>query len=415
MSHPAPSDRLATPNHVRTRKGEPIHLIETFCRDAGPGDYQDDECPALHFYVGPTGIKTFGGYKWSPDDGKALRKSFGRWTPNAERVKTARSEVKAWAEAVRTGAVSNKAKEAKDKAEAAEAERRISVKAVLKQFEHDRRAKGKRNPDWAEEVVNYHCSEWIALPFVSITKAMLLAKSRELRNGDATKGVRPRGPQSAGILIKAMRALYAFAIKEEIYDGHNIAKKVDLPSESVRTRVLTAAEKAALVEALDRPHWPGYVKPLFRFLMLTGARKTNALTARFDEMDLDSGLWRIPAEKSKAGHLMEVILRPEAVEIIKAQREKHPESAWMFPSDYLHDQPVKDVWHIWRKLLSAAGVSGVTIHDLRRTYGSDLINNHVSLNVVAKAMGHRNVATTAKHYAHVNASTVREALMGVSA
>ena len=59
--------------------------------------------------------------------------------------------------------------------------------------------------------------------------------------------------------------------------------------------------------------WPAYVRPLFRFLMLTGARKTNALTARFDEMDLESGLWGIPADKSRTGHIMEVILRPEAV------------------------------------------------------------------------------------------------------
>lgn len=100
---------------------------------------------------------------------------------------------------------------------------------------------------------------------------------------------------------------------------------------------------------------------------------------------------------------------------MKAQREAHPESDWLFPSDYVEDAPVKDVWHIWRKLLVEAGIKGVTIHDLRRTYGSDLINNHVSFNVVAKAMGHRNVATTAKHYAHVNAQTVREALLAVSA
>lgn len=76
------TDSLATnPSHARARTTPVVTLTEAFCAKAGPGEYQDQDCPALRFYVGPTGAKTFGGYKWSPTDKKALRKSFGTWTP----------------------------------------------------------------------------------------------------------------------------------------------------------------------------------------------------------------------------------------------------------------------------------------------------------------------------------------------
>ncbi|MDM0072011.1 tyrosine-type recombinase/integrase [Variovorax sp. J31P207] len=411
------TDSLATqPSHARTRKGEPVHLTEVFCRDAGPGDYQDDECPALHFYVGPTGIKTFGGYKWSSVDGKALRISFKRWYPNAERVKTARSEARAWAEGVRTGAISNKAKVIEEAAKVIKAAQDITVEQVLREFEVDRRMKGVRNAEWAYNAISYSAPEWLPLPLTALTKPMMAKRNQEIVLGDKVKGLAPRGPYAAGILFKAMRALYAFASKAELYQGENIAKKIDLPKESVRRRSLSSAEKAAIIEALDAPIWPAYVKPLFRLLMVTGVRKTNGMTARFDEFDLEDGVWTIPAEKSKNKEAMYIVLRPEAVEIVKAQRKRNPKSPWLFPSEYLQDQPVKDIWYTWKMVLARAEVdTSITIHDLRRTFGSDLASNNVSLKIVAEAMGHRNVATTAKHYAHIKTDAVRAALMGVAA
>jgi len=395
-----------------------------FCRDEQPGDklkeFQDKECPALRFYVGPTGVKSFGGYQWSGVDGKALRKSFGKWFPNAERVKTARSEARTWAEGVRTGAISNTAKKAKEEADkaaaAAAGEQGATVEEILKEFELDRRVKGVRNAEWAYNAISYSATEWLPLPLTGLTKAMMSKVNREIVLGDKAKGLAPRGPYAAGILFKAMRALYAFAVKADLYHGENVAKKIDLPKESVRKRSLTAAEKAAIIEALDAPIWPSYVKPLFRLLMTTGVRKTNGMTARFEEFNLEEGVWTIPGEKSKNKEPMFIVLRPEAVEIVKAQRALHPKSKWLFPSEYLQDEPVKDIWYTWKMVLARAEVdTSITIHDLRRTFGSDLASNNVSLKIVAEAMGHRNVATTAKHYGHIQASAVREALLAVSA
>lgn len=54
----------------------------------------------------------------------------------------------------------------------------------------------------------------------------------------------------------------------------------------------------------------------------------------------------------------------------------------------------------------------VTLTDLREAFGSLLLNNGVSLEVVSKAMGHASIDTTRKHYAHLLQETVDKAIRG---
>ena len=55
-------------------------------------------------------------------------------------------------------------------------------------------------------------------------------------------------------------------------------------------------------------------------------------------------------------------------------------------------------------------IPAVTLTDLREAFGSLLLNNGVSLDVVSKAMGHASIDTTKKHYAHLLQETVDNAI-----
>lgn len=57
----------------------------------------------------------------------------------------------------------------------------------------------------------------------------------------------------------------------------------------------------------------------------------------------------------------------------------------------------------------AAGLKGLTFHDLRHTTASLLINEGVDLYTVGQILGHNNVATT-KRYAHLSIATLKEAM-----
>ena len=71
----------------------------------------------------------------------------------------------------------------------------------------------------------------------------------------------------------------------------------------------------------------------------------------------------------------------------------------------------------WEDVLAAAGITErTTLHDLRRSFASALINSGANLTTVAAALGHKDIRTTQKHYAIATGATVKNAtLAGVDA
>jgi integrase len=67
-----------------------------------------------------------------------------------------------------------------------------------------------------------------------------------------------------------------------------------------------------------------------KFLILTAARTGEVLNARWDEIDLQRGLWTVPAERMKARKEHVVPLSDTALEILEAPSEVRV-SDWMFP------------------------------------------------------------------------------------
>lgn len=67
------------------------------------------------------------------------------------------------------------------------------------------------------------------------------------------------------------------------------------------------------------------------FVILTATRTSEALGAKWGEIDLAKAVWTIPAERMKAGKEHRVPLSPRAVEIL--EQAKLPKSDWLFTSD----------------------------------------------------------------------------------
>lgn len=61
----------------------------------------------------------------------------------------------------------------------------------------------------------------------------------------------------------------------------------------------------------------------------------------------------------------------------------------------------------------AAGMPGVTFHDLRRTTATLLLAHGTPLHVISKLLGHSSVSITAQRYAHLQVDEIRDALDGL--
>ncbi len=111
-------------------------------------------------------------------------------------------------------------------------------------------------------------------------------------------------PGSANRAVQLGRAMFNFGIKTRfISRTDNPFAGVSLYRENERDRVLSDEEAAKLLTELEAiPAIHSRERTLRDFILLsllTGARKSNVMTMRWDEVDLKNGTWSIPAEKTK--------------------------------------------------------------------------------------------------------------------
>jgi integrase len=144
----------------------------------------------------------------------------------------------------------------------------------------------------------------------------------------------------------------------------NPVRFVERFPEQSRERFLKETELQAFLFAVaaEPPTWRDY----FLLALLTGQRRENLSRMRWDEIDLSSGVWHIPATKSKSKRAMAVPLTDLAAGLLQRRREEVP-GEWVFPSDVgSADGCVREPRKPWLRILRRAGISDLRVHDLRR-------------------------------------------------
>ena len=204
-----------------------------------------------------------------------------------------------------------------------------------------------------------------------------------------------------------LHRLFEVAIEDFDFAGGNAARKVKPFAEAERERFVTPEELPRLFDAIDGAE-DVRIADFLRLALLTGARKGALLRMRYADVDLARAVWTIPASDSKNGAVVHVPLVAEAVEVIRARLVAAGGREYVFPGrhgkGFLSD-PTKPIG----KVFSAAGLEGVRLHDLRRTFGSWQAANGSSELLIGKSLGHRNTAAT-KVYARLTLDPVRQSV-----
>ena len=136
--------------------------------------------------------------------------------------------------------------------------------------------------------------------------------------------------------------------------------------------------------------------------MLTGCRKSEILSLKWQNVDLAAGELRLA--DSKTGPRA-VPLSPPAVRVL-AELPRLPGSPWVIPGQKpgTHLTNLDGPWWIVRK---RAGLEEVRIHDCRHSFASRALALGESLPVIAKLLGHSDIETTAR-YAHLAHDSIHE-------
>lgn len=146
------------------------------------------------------------------------------------------------------------------------------------------------------------------------------------------------------------------------------------------------------------------------FLVFTGARKQEALRAKWADIDLEQRLWRIPTTKS--AKVRRVPLSAGALSILdRLQRVRSDGSLYIFTNPNT-GRPFVTIFRSWDNARKRAQLPELRIHDLRHSFASFLVNAGRSLYEVQEILGHSDIRTTSR-YAHLSRERLLEAVATV--
>jgi integrase len=217
-----------------------------------------------------------------------------------------------------------------------------------------------------------------------------------------------RTPVIANRALTLTAAMFALAVRwGAAPEGTNPCLYVKKYREQSRERFLSEVELARLGDALAQVERSELSPPAaiaaIRLLILTGARKTEVLTLRWEYVDFERALLRLPDSKSGA---KTIYLSAPALELLSSapRRADNPN---VLPGKKAGAHLV-NVEKTWRRVRALAGLDDVRIHDLRHSFAAVGAGSGLGLPIIGALLGHTQASTTAR-YAHLAADPLRAA------
>lgn len=196
--------------------------------------------------------------------------------------------------------------------------------------------------------------------------------------------------------------------------GANPASGLKKPTrEEERERSLNDDELKAVWCACDALGYPA--GSLFRLLILTGARRDEVREMQWREVDLDRGLWTLPAIRSKNKRPHIIPLPLAAIDILRAlPRFDDDEDGGDFIFTTTNGRSAySNVIKPKAMLDKLSGVKGWTLHDLRRTVATGMGLLGISGETIARVLNHseRAIAGVTARYARADHTPAKRAAL----
>ena len=160
-------------------------------------------------------------------------------------------------------------------------------------------------------------------------------------------------PTMANRALAVLSRMFGAAIRRG-WRADNPAKGTERNQETKRTRYLSPPEIARLTEALAALG-DQQAANIFRFLLLTGARRGEVQAMRWDQIDLDTGIWTKPGSTTKQKTEHRVPLSAPALQMLAGLERP---GNYVFPGRDGEGHRV-EVKAQWANVCEAAGISGV--------------------------------------------------------
>jgi len=207
---------------------------------------------------------------------------------------------------------------------------------------------------------------------------------------------------------------YRWTIRQELMQSNPMERLDSITQPKKEPRPLAHEEVVKIMKAIPTSNLRD--RTLFTLLYETGVRVGEALALQYSDVTLtqDDEKLRVFG-KGQREHTVMLTAAPESIRLLRRYfKHSHITAGSVFRGDPRYggsplplDYTV--VHKAWQKYCRSAGVQA-TIHQLRHSRASQLIQAGVPVTTVRKQMGHRNLQSTLR-YAEVDQATVKQDLL----
>ncbi len=350
--------------------------------DKGVKTYFDTGFKGLKLYVTANGVKTF--FVRKMVNGRDERFILGQY-PDLS-VQNARDKALITLSELANGKNPNEEKKSN------RAEQKLGDLFI----EFMERYSKKEKKSWVydqREIPKFY-SDWFKRRLSDIKKTEIQRRHEKIRD--------EHGLYQANRCLERLRAMYNKAI-EWGWNGENPTLGIKKFKEVKRDRFLLPSEAKVFIDALNLEE-NLVARNYFYMSLFTGARKTNVLQMRWEQIDKKSALWRIPDTKN--GEPVVVPLISLAMQLLDSIPRV---SEWVFPNPKSKSGHLEDPKKAWKRILLRAGIEDLRIHDIRRTMGSWEALTGASTLIIGKSLGHKSTSAT-QVYARLTNVPVRNSM-----
>jgi site-specific recombinase XerD len=213
-------------------------------------------------------------------------------------------------------------------------------------------------------------------------------------------------PVSVDGRLKGLYAFLKFLVDNDVIGAEVIKRKLRIKVPDALPRAIDPEDVQQLLTAIKKPRDRALILTLLR----TGMRIGELLSARVEDLNLREQLVQIiEAHKNRVGRV--VYLSADAVGALKKwMKTRKYQSKYIFYGQDSGPLCYEAARAMFKSYIDKAGLAhkGYTLHCLRHTYASELLNAGMPLQCLQELLGHRSIEMT-RRYARLTDRTRREA------
>jgi integrase len=243
-------------------------------------------------------------------------------------------------------------------------------------------------------------------------------------NGRVREAQKEKNPGLSDSVVHGMHGLMHNALNQALREHLILWNPADdcIPPKihKQEMKTLTAEQVGQYLQAADALG----LLPMFFLELSTGLRKGELVALQWDDLDVENRLLRVNKQatinRGDGGYTVappktqasvrQVALSQQAVDLLVAEHEKHPDNPNLFPSPRTGEMYHPDsIAGLHKRILERAGLPSVRLHDLRHTFASLALQNGVDIKTVSGMLGHSDAAFTLRTYTHTSMEAQQQA------